>query len=140
MNAKRLLKLADFLNVLPKEKFNYGVVVMGDDLPRKTFDCGSVACAMGWTPVVFPRLAKYVKHENGDVEIALCTSRYAQSYPEVAEELFDIPSHIAVGLFAAGNQHVVHEESLDFDASPKQVASLIRRFVKKNSPKKTARA
>jgi hypothetical protein len=40
-HAKRLLKLADFLDALPRESFNLATWF------RET-DCGTVACAAGW--------------------------------------------------------------------------------------------
>jgi hypothetical protein len=61
----RLLKLADFLEELDPKKFNLDVVVVSKKkmTPSKDYvykpSCGTAACAMGWCPVVFPRLFKY---------------------------------------------------------------------------------
>lgn len=53
----RLLKLADFLEELPPEKFNFFKVVSRGEHNGHT--CATVACAIGWTPKVFPRLVKW---------------------------------------------------------------------------------
>lgn len=54
---RRLLKLADFLEELPPEKFNFFEVVSSGEHNGHT--CATVACAIGWTPKVFPRLVKW---------------------------------------------------------------------------------
>lgn len=146
MNAKRLLKLADFLEKLPKEKFDYGVVVCGDGtLPNKELTCGSVGCAIGWTPVALPKAAEYCGKTKGysqtyyDVRPKGAVGR-GWSHAQAGAEIFGIDRRDALALFTPGSQWRINEEDLGSDATPKQVAALIRRFVKKNSTKKVARA
>lgn len=45
--SEKLIKLADFLETLPDEKFDFGTYI------RET-DCGTVGCAAGWIPAAFP--------------------------------------------------------------------------------------
>ncbi len=72
MNAKRLLKLADFLDKLPRAKFDFGVIAMQDGKPMLEAlkagkeRCGTVACAIGWMPAVFPRSLRWT--ERPEVE------------------------------------------------------------------------
>lgn len=51
----RLNKLAAFLDKLPKTHFNFSTVC---ELykPNRTNLCGTVGCAMGWAPHVFPKV------------------------------------------------------------------------------------
>ena len=60
MNKENLLKLADFLDTLPPEKFdmqNYRAKVYRNKIfqPvsfKEVNDCGTVGCALGWGPFV----------------------------------------------------------------------------------------
>ncbi len=49
---QRRAKLAKFLRKLPPEKFNYNQIVTNWDSKR---NCGTVCCAAGWCPVLFPK-------------------------------------------------------------------------------------
>lgn len=140
MNVQRLLKLADFLEKLPRKKFDFRTVITGPKPPRKELDCGSVACAMGWTPAVFPRLVEaYVfsdeDPENIEMDVRLKADKECDDYCTVAEELFGLDEKSATGLFTPGHQDYINEPTLYGTATPKQVAALIRRYVKKNSKK-----
>lgn len=61
VGAKRLLKLADFLEKLHPSKFNLNEWVAGikpklmAENPLKKGDCGTTACAVGWLPALFPK-------------------------------------------------------------------------------------
>ncbi len=60
---QRLLKWADFLEELPAEQFN---------LQYWRKDCGTVACAAGWLPTIFPR---HWKVDTGDAPPNLLGAR-----------------------------------------------------------------
>lgn len=127
-HAKRLLKLADFLSELPKKNFDYCDVIRFD--PK----CGSVGCAIGWA-VTLP----FAKREGYRVKKSKCTNFFSA----LTEEVLDI---------CKGGQHVEFDEvgvdlfgltygeasllftpdssGLGEDATPKQVAKHIRKFVK----------
>ena len=117
MRTGRLLKLATFLEILPREKFNFNCVIKRK--PGK--ECGSVGCAIGWTPEVFPRLVKW-----NDPKLNMA------GYKELATELFDICYDNATYLFAPGDPCV---GQLPVTATPKMVAKHIRKFVKDNKEK-----
>lgn len=73
-HKERLLKLAAFLRTVPNKFFNLEVLTAGGDgkdfdpcgLKKLDHKCGSVACAMGWCPIVFPRTFRY--NSAGGVE------------------------------------------------------------------------
>ena len=55
--------LADFLDTLPEEQFEFDAVVSEWDR-TKDKPCGSVCCAIGWAPMVFPELIKWDQTEQ----------------------------------------------------------------------------
>lgn len=61
VGARRLLKLAGFLETLHHSKFNLNEWVAGiktklmSEAPTKKGDCGTTACAVGWLPAIFPK-------------------------------------------------------------------------------------
>lgn len=144
VHADRLLKLADFLHALPPEKFDFGVVVNGPDMPRKELDCGSVGCAVGWCPVVFPKLVKYRKIKqrglfirNTYVVVAKDLRGHTPTYhlAAVGKLLFGLSHDQSHGLFNPGDQDKIGYAYLGRNASNKQVAAIIRRFVARERKK-----
>lgn len=61
IGARRLIKLADFLQKVHHSKFNLNEWVSGINTklmakkPTRKGDCGTTACAVGWLPNIFPR-------------------------------------------------------------------------------------
>jgi hypothetical protein len=128
------LKLADFLDNLSPAKFDLSCIVHVDDRNNQQLTksyafkegaCGSVGCAIGWCPVVFPRSCKY--HKNMYV-----VSKEDQSIMdfEFAIEHFGISMAQAKYLFMPDAYHRSKR-------GPKSVASRIRNFVKNNGNVKT---
>lgn len=95
MNKKRLLKLAAFLRKLPAEKFN-----INDVVTRWDNNCGSICCAMGWTPKVFPKLIQWTP--NGPYKLKLCREAEGEHFDEVAVKLFKISFFQVSCLFGPG--------------------------------------
>ena len=64
----RLLRLAKFLEKLPRRKFDFAELV-ADTEKRHGKDCGTVCCAVGWTPAVFPKLISWsrILSEGGTI-------------------------------------------------------------------------
>lgn len=54
-----LLQLADFLEKLSPERFDYGVWVGETWKGDPDLSCGTTACAAGWACVIFPELKLY---------------------------------------------------------------------------------
>lgn len=123
---ERFFQLIKFLERLPKKKFNFGHVVESVD----ENNCGSVCCAIGWTPALFPDLVQW----NGKSRTpwALSTNGNWAYYPDVASELFGIDPSIAGDLFTPEDQGFIHPElgCVYEDESPKRVASVMRKFDK----------
>ena len=137
VHKKRLLKLADFLDKLPPEKFDFDKIVYGSELPNKTLSCGSVGCAIGWCPVVFPRLVMYEQYDtdsDSGIRVKHRISGY-DNYRYIARELFGVnPHREAFALFSPGwdgdmEREVLGLPDIGSDATPKQVAKNIRKFV-----------
>lgn len=136
MNAvqtKRLLKLADFLQTLPRQKFDFAVVArergkpMLEALKAGKTECGTVACALGWAPAVFPRHLKWERpYWSGETALEInfrnASSSYAQTFP-VAERFFGLTEDEAQRLFEPS------VSPLGYRATSKRVAKAIRQFV-----------
>ena len=66
MNKRNLLKLAKFLEGKPKH-FNMRNFASkrGQDVAIEDVDCKTVCCAVGFSPIIFPRLtAKFLREEH----------------------------------------------------------------------------
>lgn len=138
MNAERLLKLAAFLDVLPENKFDFANIVLGRDVPNDTLSCGSVACGIGWAPVVFPDVCKYKKMDYGDdgmsirVRIIDDPEEAIICYDQVGAHLFDIPQHHAEALFSPyDNARRIHPSLIELDefSKPAELAANLRAYV-----------
>lgn len=144
MNAKRLLKLADFLDTMPREKFDFGVVAdeqgkpMAEALAADKTQCGTVGCAIGWMPAVFPRGLEWTRSTErmwtGPLKrtrVALVGSPRTKDFAAAAE-WFDISELEAEALFmpdsAGFGLRAISER-----AGPTVVARRIRRFVERRS-------
>jgi len=122
MKYKRMEKLADFLDKLPRRQFYFGDIIDTWDWKK---GCGSVCCAIGWTPMVFPKFIKWTE-SKGNVE-----TEKNYGYVRVAAETFGItPSH-AKDLFTPGTQVNLNLNYLNGDSTPKQVAKMLRKYMKK---------
>lgn len=119
MNRKRLLKLADFIEKLPKHKLDMDTVGELRGSKRMNFkECKSAACAMGWTPAVFPSLVKW--RYDRTIPVVYVESPTAIDKAAM-QEIFDIDDIDADILFGPARRNYT---------TPKQVAKGIRRYVK----------
>lgn len=132
-HKKRLLKLAAFLDKLPRKKFNFASWVSG---VSPEHPCGTAACAVGYCPVVFPKDWKYTKLKIDLVTFdgkELYTSKPAlkgrsNDYPEyLAAKYFGISNEDAYGLFVHGPDPLA---TPSYKITPKQIARHIRKFLK----------
>lgn len=145
VHKKRLLKLADFLDKLPRKKFNFTEVVSGKETPNKTLTCGSQACAIGWCPVVFPRLTEYHATLGWPITSSFLVVKMKgwnfsggsiSSIEQVGRALFGLSSPEAYALFvpSRGEWQCVEARRLGLkplggEATPKQVAWNMRKLV-----------
>jgi hypothetical protein len=149
MNARRLLKLADFLAALPREKFDFSQIVeqkgkpMLQALKAGKTRCGTVGCAIGWMPAVFPRHLKWGEDFRGSG--TYLGVYFRNSDPEsfsgepidfqVAEQFFGITEDETQWLFLpdyySGERDA--DNGLSDSATPKAVARHIRKFVQERA-------
>ncbi len=133
INAKRLLKLAAFLDKLPRSHFDFNTVRSKVEVtPQNT--CGTVGCAIGWCPTVFPRVCKTTRKGsclsvNGRIVNGGGFFDSDAHWAVVGERLFDMDIDDAYALFTPGNDAPNDSKSLGENATPKQVAKRIRRYV-----------
>lgn len=120
----RFVKLVEFLEDLPIERFNFAQVVSAFDDQK---DCGTVCCAMGWTPRLFPDFVQWSR--LGECLVDAGNQRIA--YEQAALILFGIHPDIAIDLFAPDQQHEVSKK-LDICgefATPGDVAFMLNQFL-----------
>jgi hypothetical protein len=143
---KRLLKLADFLDKLPRKKFDFTTWVNKFTWGGKAdLSCGTTACAMGWATTIpaFRKLGLRLT-ETGQVclmpgapPVANSRARAGRRGPRdgitSAMVLFEILYEEADALFLPeGNGCWIDLQRFvapPATATPKQVAKHIRRFV-----------
>jgi hypothetical protein len=125
----RLLKLADFLDTLPRERFDYSTWVGMDWKGAQNLSCGTKACALGWAATIpeFRRLGLRLSPYREVINV----KTGAEHSNAAAQHTFGLTESEARLLFEGvdmteGEYHIV----LRSEATPKQVATHIRRFVK----------
>jgi hypothetical protein len=131
MNAKRLLKLAAFLRQLPPHKFNFDVITyqvgkpMAKALAAREEHCGTVACAIGWLPAVFPRSVLWDSGSNVYTYplVVLKRDLNATNFT-AAQKLFGLDYHDSRYLFDPDRS------GLGSNATAVEVAAHIEQFVK----------
>lgn len=122
----RLRKLADFLDTLKRDAFNFGTLVDDWDWNgrgRRQPGCGTVACAWGWAPHVFPRLLEWRAGTPMIRARAVCGPWYWN-----ASDFFGLNTREVLHLFSPG-QVPWNKGPVYRNATPKQVAASIRRYV-----------
>ncbi len=137
----RLLVLADFLEKLPDERFNFGHIVSRDWAGDQGLSCGATACALGWCPSIpeFRSLGISLFRDTArptEIGIRLpdddpCPGDSLKHSLEVAGRLFGLSDFGAEWLFMPNTPHDESDddESPGSDASATEVATHIRRFV-----------
>ena len=125
VGERRLIKLIEFLEKLPRKKFNFRNLVTKAD---RRHTCATVACAVGWLPAVFPRHAHWADLEGVDGENR---SIGLDEGFEIADALFKMEGATATHLFNPSKQQYLHTElpTCDSDATPKQVAKMLRKYL-----------
>lgn len=127
---QRLLKLADFIEALPRGKFDLNIIAKenrdGEEPSVKT--CGTAACAIGWTPVVFPRACAYTFSLFDNSELSVQSKLSGKRDFVFAEEFF--------GLDCKESSYLFDPESYPSGRrGKKSVAARIRKFVAGNVSK-----
>lgn len=139
MNKERLIKLTEYLYSLDERRFYFGQVIVEeeeecdtDDYPRGgkelDFSCGTVGCAIGHCPNVFPELVKLSAMSSITMPDPDSLTGTANGYIQVASKLFDIPHSQAAALFSPS--HAIG--GLSETATAREVADSILNFIDKN--------
>lgn len=135
-HKKRMRKLIAFLrgDLKPKQ-FKFNRVV--SEIEANGHVCGTVCCAMGWTPKVFPRLVGWAEdylrewRTSQSTGLRMRGEEDVMEYSDVAEIIFGIPSEMAGSLFAPDSQRYVSAKLPNCSdyATPKQVAAMLEKFL-----------
>lgn len=128
IGLKRLEKLAKHLESgkLGHEKFDFTLFNYGHKEGQKPNTCGTMGCALGECPILFPKQWKFTNH--GSVTL-IKTDRMDFN---AATEFFQINLQEAPVLFSCNCQKLIRIlklKKLFCNATPKQVAANIRKFI-----------
>lgn len=111
INAKRLLKLADYLETVPREQFDMSLYGWGSETQT---ECGFAGCAIGWA--IHGKLFRGFTFDKGHQP-----SYQGYYWYGAIDKLFDLSDGDVSNLFGPHNS-----------GTPKQVAKRIRKFVRDN--------
>ena len=130
IQAKRFKKLIDFLEELDDEKFYFGSVVSKFETVKGK-RCGSVCCAIGWTPVVFPKQVAWI-------EDMVRVKNYIEiiGYIDVASYLFGMSFSDADNLFSPFGQKYLEPPVTVCGnyCTPKDFAKTMKEYLKLHHP------
>lgn len=133
----RLLELADLLEHLPDNRFDYNHWVGDDWGDAQDLSCGTTACALGWAATIPKlravglRLARYYQGGPGVVHLYDQDDRLLASGTGAAEEVFGITRREASWLFIPNFPAPWDdgEHGPPSNASAIEVAAHIREFI-----------
>lgn len=131
MIAQRLLKLADFLETVPRKAFYIGRWVKSEKSRREgrhPGECGFSGCAVGWA--AHGRLFRGLRLERSPIG-GLYPTYEGSSATGAINRLFQIDETDSLYLFF--DQSYIEQK---YNPTPKQVAKRIRKFVKNTSEAK----
>jgi hypothetical protein len=124
MNKERLETIAKFLDILPPEKFD-----IGDFVTESKDGCGTVCCAIGWLPEIFPRNFKWRESYAPGVVLTV------RPIKDSGDLYTESSVHAFLGIDFANLQHLFYagcqfgRKRLTLDTTPQQLAAHIRKFI-----------
>lgn len=143
MDRVKLAKVAGFLMALPSQKFNFaefayeGGLPMLEALAKGAEYCGTVGCAVGWLPAIFPDEAvwHYTAGPLAARPFVECIRTHRRGF-EAAQDILDIDFRVSQYLFYPGGVRVgtsnAYSNNLTIDAEPQDVAEHILDFLQRN--------
>lgn len=129
MRADLLIELANYLDTVPENRFNYATWT-SNDWNKDPHTCGTTACALGWATQIpsFKKLGlRFTPYGNVSTSMTADGYESAGDPTEVAAGIFEITIRDAHYLFNP------YTNWLGVRSSPARVADHIRRFVCENS-------
>lgn len=136
VSRNRLLKLANFLDKLPRKRFCYSTWVGADWEGNQDLSCGTTACALGWAATMpeFRRLGLNLKSDNYFCNYVSLKKKNKEVAIDLdaASEVFGLGMVEAEYLFCPEHDDGDGNYSPGDNATPKQVAKHIRKFVKEH--------
>ncbi len=136
MEAEKLMKLARYLMQVSPSRFDFKVIMSGTAIPTQEDDCGTMACALGNLPFVFPERFEYRINQLGRVGVHDKEHDIPLEYMTYVEPIcsfFDLGAIEVLGLFSAYEQQEIGERELSNEASPLEVAQNIASYVSRHS-------
>lgn len=127
MNKRRLLKLADILDKVPRKHFDLGCFT--NSLPENIHTCGTTACALGYAAVDpgFRRAGlKFTSNIGLDIQYRKWSGTYA------AMSFFELDEATILSLFYPNEAREYYNRPWD-KITPKMVSRAIRNLVKEGS-------
>lgn len=124
--ANRLVTLIEFLKTFERKKFNFEI------LREEKPSCGTIGCAIGWCPEVFPKLVEVRMDSYQDPQFRFRCENWINGTN------FD---HIAWKLFGLGGTPFCPDSDVSFgkgrhfyrtpkkEATPKQVAKWLTKVL-----------
>jgi hypothetical protein len=143
MNTERLLKLADGLETLPDKVWDYRrIMKRGTKSPKDALlaggGCGTVGCAVGWSPAFFPELTwtehmlvTFADREQDDADSFETIRKFFELHSEETELLFEphVNRKDEVDEDEGNWEDRLGTDQLPWDVTAKDVARHIRKFV-----------
>lgn len=135
VHRRRLLRLAKFLRRLAPRRFNFAQWIDRNSWKGKAdLSCGTSACAVGWATTIpqFRRLGLRFRVRDtiwgsrGDLVLIRNKHVIENSVAAIVRRVFG-PEAVRSRLFWPDE----NPECLDDDASPREVAAMIERFVER---------
>lgn len=107
VHAKRLLRLADFLENLPDERFNFSVWVGSTWKGHEDLSCGTTACALGWAAAMpeFRKLGARLKRLKSYSSFIHIKGRRNSDAYDVAKRLFGLDVDDYQALFVTAEEY-----------------------------------
>lgn len=130
MNKEKLLKLADFLDTVPANRFDFGVWTSHDWNPE-THSCGTTACALGWAASMPEFQAEGLRFMEGTgvdgTKYPFMRYRDRLGAHNAGRAFFGLDSFQFEYLFIPDA-----DNGMPISAGPQCLASHIRRFVERD--------
>lgn len=132
LHIERLKKMAEFLRELRPAKFRITQMVTGYGLDESNNICGTICCALGWMPKVFPEDAFWKQRGMYDrPRVRLTeTPRTSLDHLQIGSRFFGLDMLETNRLFNSRDQAMETGGILSKDCTPNDVAAEIEKFLK----------